>query len=528
LKRRVTSVAQLSAALLDLEDSIFWNLESGLATAVGLLRQAEELGDEALIVRARLCRASILLRTGKVAVAGRETYEIHEWALAHGDRRLRSRSHLACANIERLFGDAAKVLDHTISAVELLDETATPFMQVWHHTRLGDALAATGAIEAARARFAQAEQLARRPGLEQRLLIVLNNWAYQECRAGEFARAQQVADRLLAEAAATGIELDPTALDTIGAIQNGNGRYAEAERTMRACIALHASGLNDDVDDLPDYLLTLARAQRGLGATDEAQASLDACRVLCLESELHEILVRLHEEQAELHAARGELAEAFQTYKAFHAAHERLRSRQREAQAQTRRAIFETAEARQDAERFREQARRDPLTGLRNRRYVNEVLPDLIKGDAGLTVALADLDHFKRINDQLSHDIGDQVLVRVAALLEAELAAAVPDGFVARLGGEEFLLVLPATPVEVAARRLDAIRRTVCGFAWPEITGALPVTISIGVAGVREVPDPSQTILLGTADRNLYVAKRSGRDRVVTCEDWAHRARVAA
>jgi diguanylate cyclase (GGDEF)-like protein len=177
--------------------------------------------------------------------------------------------------------------------------------------------------------------------------------------------------------------------------------------------------------------------------------------------------------------------------------------------------MFETTEAREDAERFREQARRDPLTGLRNRRYADEQLPALIGSGAELTVAIVDLDHFKRVNDRLSHDVGDRVLTLVAKVLETELAAVSPDGFAARMGGEEFLMVLPGTSVPDAAEWLDRIRRAVAGYGWDDITEGLPVTVSIGVAGVREASAATQSALLSVADRNLYVAKRGGRDRVV-------------
>jgi diguanylate cyclase (GGDEF)-like protein len=177
--------------------------------------------------------------------------------------------------------------------------------------------------------------------------------------------------------------------------------------------------------------------------------------------------------------------------------------------------MFETTEARQEAERFREQARRDPLTGLRNRRYLDEELPDLIDAGGPLTVAIVDLDHFKRINDQLSHDVGDQVLVLVAKLLETELAAVSPDGFVTRMGGEEFLLVLPGTEVADAAAQLEGVRRAVRCYDWAELTRGVPVTVSIGVAGLQDLPTPTQAGLLATADRRLYVAKHAGRDRVV-------------
>jgi diguanylate cyclase (GGDEF)-like protein len=139
----------------------------------------------------------------------------------------------------------------------------------------------------------------------------------------------------------------------------------------------------------------------------------------------------------------------------------------------------------------------------------------LLDSDPSLTVAIVDLDHFKRINDQLSHDVGDQVLVQVAKLLETELAAVSPDGFVARMGGEEFLMVLPRTEVPVAARRLDDIRRAVRSHGWDEVTHGLPVTVSIGVAGRADALSPTQPGILSTADRHLYAAKHGGRDRVV-------------
>jgi diguanylate cyclase (GGDEF)-like protein len=226
--------------------------------------------------------------------------------------------------------------------------------------------------------------------------------------------------------------------------------------------------------------------------------------------------VRIEQEQAELHAARGEFAEAFAVHKKFFTAFNKLHSQQREAQARTRQAMFETTEARQEAERFREQARRDSLTGLRNRRYVDEELPALLDGDPALTVAIVDLDHFKQINDRLSHDVGDQVLIMVAKLMETELAAVSPDGFVARLGGEEFLMVMPATPVGRAVALLDGIRRVIGGYDWQDIARGLPVTVSIGVAGLADAESPTQAGLLSTADRNLYAAKHRGRDRVVS------------
>jgi diguanylate cyclase (GGDEF)-like protein len=511
----VDDAERLSAALLTIEDQIVWDAAAMFERAIELEQQAIELGDETLAIRARLCQANMLMRKGDIAGAARQIYQLHEWAVEGGERQLHARAHLIWANIHRLLGDAAKCLEHSLSSVELLDETATPHMQVWHRAKLADALGFADSMDAARLRYAQTEELAIELDQPRLLMSMLNNYAYTEYAGGNHPQAQEVAARLQAHAAAHGFDLDPSALDTIGAIEIENGRYADAERTLQECIERHGEGQHDDADALAEYLLTLARAQRGLGATDRAQISLDMSRALCLERELHEVLVRVHQEQAELHATRGEFAQAFAVHKVFFAAHDNLHSLKREAQARTRQAMFETAEAREEAEHFREQARRDPLTGLRNRRYVDEELPALINAGGELTVAIIDLDHFKWVNDRLSHDVGDQVLVLVAKLLETELAAVSPDGFVARMGGEEFLMVLPGIGVLEATEQLDAIRRAVGSYGWSEITESLPVTVSIGVAGLWEAPAATQPAILSIADRNLYVAKRGGRDRVV-------------
>jgi two-component system cell cycle response regulator len=160
-------------------------------------------------------------------------------------------------------------------------------------------------------------------------------------------------------------------------------------------------------------------------------------------------------------------------------------------------------------------AHRDALTGLHNRRFVNERLPVLL-GEAAahgtpLSVALVDLDHFKRVNDTLSHATGDEVLQSIGELLQQ---ATTGSEVAARMGGEEFLLILPRTSPAEAAERCERLRRRVRAYAWGPITGRLPVTTSIGVTTVTGA-GPTLAAVLSQADRNLYAAKRAGRDRVV-------------
>jgi len=152
--------ARLSAALAEIEDQFLWNPEASLATAIRIEDEALALDDEPLLFRARLAQANMLMRNGDVAAAARRIWQIHQWATDNGDNVVLARTHLVWAAIHRHLGDAAQCLEHSVLAVELLDDQATPHMQVWHRAKLADALGLAGSMEAARQRYAQTEELA--------------------------------------------------------------------------------------------------------------------------------------------------------------------------------------------------------------------------------------------------------------------------------------------------------------------------------------------------------------------------------
>ncbi|WP_172199729.1 GGDEF domain-containing protein [Saccharibacillus qingshengii] len=158
---------------------------------------------------------------------------------------------------------------------------------------------------------------------------------------------------------------------------------------------------------------------------------------------------------------------------------------------------------------------RDPLTGLRNRRFIDDHIDELLEQtrETGepLTLAIIDLDFFKRINDTLSHVVGDTVLINVAKILS--VAAAEPAA-VARMGGEEFVALFPRTDAKQGLELANRMCRAIRGADWSPITGTLPVTASIGVHTVYG-GSIGRTELLGIADRRLYIAKRAGKDQVV-------------
>ncbi len=166
-------------------------------------------------------------------------------------------------------------------------------------------------------------------------------------------------------------------------------------------------------------------------------------------------------------------------------------------------------------------AARDTLTGLYNRRHADDhlraALERALLEDEAISVALADIDHFKQINDQHSHGVGDRVLERVARIFESEVGS---KGMVARYGGEEFLFCFPGLDEANALGLCEELRAAVESEDWATLSPGLGVTMSVGLATRdREVQVPA---LLERADTCLYLAKRSGRNRVIADADaWA-------
>ena len=158
------------------------------------------------------------------------------------------------------------------------------------------------------------------------------------------------------------------------------------------------------------------------------------------------------------------------------------------------------------------QATTDVLTGLANRRRLDEelrrLLAQALRYDQSLSVVLVDLDHFKDVNDGHGHQVGDQLLVEVAG----GLAAAVRDAdVVGRWGGEEFLLLAPHTDQQAALALAERCREAVARASTE--AGDVAVTASFGVASLG--PDDTVRSLMRRADLALYIAKSEGRDRVV-------------
>lgn len=158
----------------------------------------------------------------------------------------------------------------------------------------------------------------------------------------------------------------------------------------------------------------------------------------------------------------------------------------------------------------------DQLTGLYNRRYMNNQLQQFMHraviGNKPLSVMMLDIDHFKHINDTYGHQAGDEVLQEIAERLRQNVR---PMDVVCRPGGEEFLVILPDTPGDMACAAAERVRRAVAAGTFSVLgnTRQVSVTISAGVSSLNGVDD-TMAELMGRADSALYQAKSAGRNRV--------------
>jgi diguanylate cyclase (GGDEF)-like protein len=165
--------------------------------------------------------------------------------------------------------------------------------------------------------------------------------------------------------------------------------------------------------------------------------------------------------------------------------------------------------------RIEELAELDELTGSYNRRCIMRMLDGEIarthRTNSPCSIALIDLDWFKRINDAYGHPTGDEVLRTFAITMFANIRNI--DRF-GRYGGEEFLLVLPDTTNDIATRLLDRLRAIIADLDWSAFSPDMRVTISAGIATLR--PDENPDTLLARADNALYAAKERGRNRIAS------------
>lgn len=188
-----------------------------------------------------------------------------------------------------------------------------------------------------------------------------------------------------------------------------------------------------------------------------------------------------------------------------------------DARKQAEEAAARILQLEQELEKISEMVHEDQLTGVLNRRGMDETFAkELHRADrnkAPLCVALLDIDNFKKLNDTLGHQAGDQALVHLARVIKECLR---PADTVARYGGEEFVIILPDTPLTDGVEAVERLQRELTKKFFLNNNERILVTFSAGVA-LRNAEE-DQEDLIGRADKAMYIAKKTGKNRVVAAE----------
>ena len=367
--------------------------------------------------------------------------------------------------------------------------------------REGDFDRAEASLATARRHAEEALELARRSGNTHRETLALGNLAQAVSHGPERRQAQALLEQYQALAREHGYQRELLSADfDMACLLRRDGRHALA--------ALRLEQLLTDIADDDALRLSIEHAlydsYKALGRYEQALAHLERHAALerkqlraRAQAQARVLIARLEIDQARLETVHARIDAELQ----------RLRTRELEQEQQA---------LRMHAEALGREAREDALTGLHNRRAIDETLPGLLDRSrsehAPIAVAMADLDHFKAINDRFGHGVGDRVLSTLAHILRAKTRGA---DLLARVGGEEFIIVLGRTPIDLAHEICERLRQAVAQHAWQELASDLQVTISIGL--VAGEPDDAQHALIERADAALYEAKRRGRDRVHRC-----------
>ncbi len=476
----VAAWSALALAQADHQDAAF---ESSIRRALDVQARAEALDDARLSVEAALALGTGFLRIGDTETAISVVENEVDRAFRIGDREL-------------------------LAAV---------------HRVLGVALAEIGGHVAGVSTLERAFGFALESGAPRAICECANSLGaaiYQSCRGADpDAKADALANaedmiRTALDVANEEGELPAIAAaeSSLGAVMIERGDWIEGR--LWAARALDKTRASGDLLSEGYALVSLAECDRELGAIAAALASLEQAYAIGAAQRAKPLLRSVHLQISQTFERADRNADALAHYKRHHALEREIAADIGEQRARLSGLRLDRERARREADHFRaetealsDEVERDPLTGIGNRRAFDRVLASLLAhGGARCALAIIDCDHFKDVNDKVSHVAGDRVLQRIAGVLAQALRR---TDLAARFGGDEFAIVFADADPGDAAGVCERIRAAIERHAED---GAPTVTVSIGLA--HAAAGDTAKSLLERADAALYRAKAEGRNRV--------------
>ncbi|GGC86458.1 tetratricopeptide repeat-containing diguanylate cyclase [Undibacterium terreum] len=434
------------------------------------------------------------------------------------------------------FGDTNSALEYCEKAIALLrqidDQQRYPHVLI----TLGVVFLFTHQFERGIEIFRDAAALCQSIADKGGLARSMNNWAdslvslYEELReAGKAAEVGMLDDAInfarqsLVYAHESGmVRIQLMANETLAHALEERGEYSQALQQLES--SLHElSGLGFTKEEL-DIKVRIGALLIRMDKIPEAINSLVEARDVALRLGNYPHLSDLLKMMSSAQESCKDFAAALTVYKEFHAVTLKSRDQRAQISAQIFAAKMDLERVQQEAEAhksrvnqledfnrtLRVQVHEDMLTGLPNRRALEDQMEQRLTGrTTNITFAMADIDFFKQVNDTHSHLVGDDVLRHVGALIRSCLRS---GDMAARIGGEEFALVLDRTKEARSVEACNRIRKAIENYDWGVIAPGLRVTMSFGVTHIQTGDDLKG--MMTRADSALYRAKRNGRNRV--------------
>jgi diguanylate cyclase (GGDEF)-like protein len=480
--------------------------DGALAEAIRCHELARTLHDPVLRCRALVLQAAVALQRGDLSGAVELIAEAEPHAEAAGDDDARAELTAVKAQLSFFAGSYPESLADAERAIALADQGGDLELRIFAR-RCACVVFGNVGVPDWPAKLEEVLRLSVEAGNAWEEAMSRNDLAHLVMEQGDLVRAEREIDAAHATAAAVAPR-NRFALAVISCTRS-DIRLRAGRPDQALTDAQHALELLITTGDPNPHLLAMTvvvqvQALLALGRLDEAERSGQRAVERLGERVPQARSVIL----STVAAALREAGRAVEAYDAL------LQSLEIE-----RRAFADLSALQRSLERatlknreLKEQVERDWLTGLHNRRYLARELTRHAAAPAAgpFSLAVLDLDHFKVVNDRFGHQAGDQVLMRVAALLLGGIRS---QDVVVRTGGEEFLLLMPQTDAGAAAAACERLRRTIRNEPWEHIAPGMTLTASAGVATAADASDLDA--LTELADQPLYEAKRTGRDRVV-------------
>lgn len=303
-------------------------------------------------------------------------------------------------------------------------------------------------------------------------------------------------------------------LHSLGAIHFALGHHEEAMRFLQEGIGLSRQN-NSQLFEI-SYILELGRIDLASGRLAEVEQEMLAALKNAEKINSLTNISLIHERLVEIYKEKKDYKAALEHFEAFHTTNKKIFNDKSDQRIKNLEIMHKVELTRQQAELYRELAGTDFLTSLANRRHFLETMERAFQqakiDKSPLAIIMLDIDHFKNVNDQHGHLVGDEVLAAVAATIKKCLRG---NDMAGRYGGEEFIVMVRGAPSDQCFKIAERIRHAVAQQATRADQVVLRVTVSLGLAYI----DPNQTLALDTwieyADRALYTAKQQGRNRVV-------------